>query len=278
MKSRIDVVTGKGIIGLEIRKYVDFFSVDRYYLTVGSMCCFLGKKHAGNATEYFWKLDEAKEYMKNKALASVPVYLFVHVDTDRLSMKLDKQCGKGERPLSDDISGFLFVTEQDIEEWECKKDALDEFYRTAKQTVTEFTCVLNRDVYEFEAFFNYQPLASEKHNTVFYGNYDEVFEEIMEEFSNTVEHPAFMGDGAAYLFEHIEHGHSFTDLWVMSPDEQANKQKYLKLACNQLEKELYVCIETGDTVSLADIKRSYGELALGLKYIPALEFLCRGRR
>ena len=266
MRSRIDVITGYGVIGLEIRPHLKVFFPDSYVPEVGSVCCFVGDEHMGNSTVYFPCIESAKDYMEHDALASVPIYMFER--GNRIIVKLEPTCCEDERRLYADISGFLFVTEDDLAESKNRKDAISLFYQTAAKTTKEFSDTLNREVYEYQAFLNYNPLPEESRQKKFYGNYYQVLDAMQEDFCQRIKHPAFRGDGVGYLFEHIEYGQNFTDIWVMAPDEYRDRKKYIHIALEHLKKEFNRCIEHEDMCALADIKRSYGELSVGFRHIP----------
>lgn len=261
MKSRIDVVTGFGIIGLEVRKNLDCLTPDSYAPEIGNIVCYFGHHMVGSSLDVTPTAGEAKKYMKQETLAHFPLYLYEDHLVRSIAVRTSEKGEKCERRVSENICGYLYLSENDLDEHEDRSKAIRQFRASADKITAEFSAVLNHEVYEYQAYLNFKPIPKER--KLFYGDRFDVMREISSDFLNTIHHPAFEGDGAQYLLEHIEWGRTFADAWIMAPEEYETAAKYLGMCMAAKEKEMLACVRDGDEQGLNDIKRSIGEICMG---------------
>lgn len=238
MKSRIDIVTEYGIIGLEVRENLESLVVQSYNPEIGHIVFYPSKEIICSSPSNLPNIGEAKKYMKKKALAVVPLYLFENRIMHSLAVRTSKKSVNGERLVLDDVCGYLYLSENDLAI--DTNETMRQFFICADKTAKEFSNVLNRDVFEYQIYLNFKPITPPSKR--FYGNYLEVMKKIKRDFIRSMHHPAFAGDGGLYLFEHIKYEMSIADIWILAPEEHGTITNYLYLCINRLEKDMAVCM------------------------------------
>lgn len=265
MKSRIDLVTGYGIMGLEIRKCLDCFDLNNYKMTLGSYICFLGNQVIGNNKDNLPKTrQEIERFIKDKTLVSIPLYLYKDEYDNRLCVTTFLNYPSNS--VSDGILGYLYLTNEDLGDIDDDdfQDIIEFFEDTSSIVVTELGCMFNREVYEYQNFFNFKEVG-EKSEPIF-GKHPHVMRKINKDYlSQRSSDKSFLGKDKQYIIDNIKINRNVAEIWEFSEAESKTIAQYILLCLEEKEKQLKLCCKYSDKKGIEDAKLSIGNMCVRTK-------------